>query len=248
MLDESSLCKREKVLQFNSVERVQGPPAVGKDSLRKDKKHVPLRANQPFVSGHILFKSPAADRPKTPKKHLPIARNPRHVLVTKNQTATTKPNVAARTKDQRLKGADLYVARLGTCHSTSTVTRPSSPILPPLTSPPSPNSSPASLHDELSAFSRTPSPAPLNLNPSISAPPEIRASRPCYRCVSAMHAAGIKRVFWTTAAGTWEGTKVRDLVDALENGGGTPGKDDGGVNGVLVTKHEVLVLKRVMGS
>jgi len=62
-----------------------------------------------------------------------------------------------------------------------------------------------------------------------------------------MHSVGIKRVFWTNAAGEWEGAKVRELVEALENGGGLPGKDDGGDMGVFVTKHEVLMIKRLMG-
>lgn len=63
-----------------------------------------------------------------------------------------------------------------------------------------------------------------------------------------MHAAGIKRVFWTNQHGGWEGAKIRDLVDALEGGGGVPGHDDGGDKGIFVTKHEVLMIKRLMGS
>ena len=63
-----------------------------------------------------------------------------------------------------------------------------------------------------------------------------------------MHAVGIKRVFWKNADGEWEGAKVRDLVDALENGNGEPGHGDGGKKGVFVTKHEVLMLKRTMGG
>lgn len=62
-----------------------------------------------------------------------------------------------------------------------------------------------------------------------------------------MHAVGIKRVFWTNVDGKWEGAKVRDLVEALAVGDGEPGHDDGGVKGVFVTKHEVLMLKRIMG-
>lgn len=63
-----------------------------------------------------------------------------------------------------------------------------------------------------------------------------------------MHAVGIKRVFWTTQDGLWEGAKVRDLVEALEVGV----EGEGGVGtgqeskGVFVTKHEVLMLKRTM--
>ena len=64
-----------------------------------------------------------------------------------------------------------------------------------------------------------------------------------------MHSAGIKRVFWTNAKGEWEGAKVQQLVDALESGGAADGDgDEGKVNSVFVTKHEVLMLKRMMGS
>jgi hypothetical protein len=63
-----------------------------------------------------------------------------------------------------------------------------------------------------------------------------------------MHSVGIKRVFWTNDDGAWEGAKVRDLVDAQESSidnvasGGPMG------NGVFVTKHEVLMLRRMMGD
>ena len=62
-----------------------------------------------------------------------------------------------------------------------------------------------------------------------------------------MHAAGIKRVFWTTQDGGWEGAKVRKLVEALESESGMDG--EGGVDGgdVFVTKHEVLMIRRAMG-
>lgn len=59
-----------------------------------------------------------------------------------------------------------------------------------------------------------------------------------------MHAVGIKRVFWTNAHGEWEGAKVRELVDVLESGG-----EEGiasGKGGLFVTKHEVLMLQRVL--
>jgi hypothetical protein len=67
-----------------------------------------------------------------------------------------------------------------------------------------------------------------------------------------MHAVGIKRVFWTNADGEWEGAKVRDLVEALEKGIEGDGDGDGPGTGqenkgVFVTKHEVLMLKRIMG-
>ena len=66
-----------------------------------------------------------------------------------------------------------------------------------------------------------------------------------------MHSVGIKRVFWTNDAGEWEGGKVRDLVNALDNSmDGVAGEGKGGPigNGVFVTKHEVLMLKRKMGE
>jgi hypothetical protein len=73
-----------------------------------------------------------------------------------------------------------------------------------------------------------------------------------------MHAVGIRRVFWTNDAGEWEGGKVAALVDAMECGFEDAGKGDGekqsggggGVmgNGLFVTKHEVLMLRRMMGA
>ena len=66
-----------------------------------------------------------------------------------------------------------------------------------------------------------------------------------------MHSVGIKRVFWTNDAGEWEGGKVRDLMDALDNTMESAANGNQGgpmVNGVFVTKHEVLMLKRLMGS
>jgi len=74
-----------------------------------------------------------------------------------------------------------------------------------------------------------------------------------------MHSVGIRRVFWTNELGEWEGGKVRDLVDALSGAmAGSGGQDDAGAdgaggpggplgNGLFVTKHEVLMLRRMMG-
>lgn len=63
-----------------------------------------------------------------------------------------------------------------------------------------------------------------------------------------MHNVGIKRVFWTNSDGEWEGGKVRNLVDILDGGGaaGTDGAEE--AMGMFVTKHEVLMLRRVMGA
>lgn len=105
-----------------------------------------------------------------------------------------------------------------------------------------------SLHDEL----RNRSPRkPATPKPATQAVPReaIHDSRPCYRCISYMHAVGIKRVFWTNDVGEWEGGKVANLVDALD--GGMDGFGSGGGpmgNGVFVTKHEVLNMRRTMGG
>ncbi len=67
-----------------------------------------------------------------------------------------------------------------------------------------------------------------------------------------MHSVGIKRVFWTNENGEWDGGKVRELVDALENAGSSDGvacgSGDNAVGGLFVTKHEVLMLRRLMAT
>ncbi|KAL8707451.1 MAG: hypothetical protein Q9220_007539 [cf. Caloplaca sp. 1 TL-2023] len=172
-----------------------------------------------------------------------------------------------RIKDPRLNGADLYVARLGrgegkpgrlTCHhnsdSTANKNEPngSNCQTPTPSSCPSARPSTGSLHDEL----RFPSPTAAAVDKPKSKPPPAdrdqerltaTSSRPCYRCISYMHLAGIKRVFWTNSHGEWEGGKVRDLADALE---GPMLSSSGGSDGmnavappVYVTKSEVLLMK-----
>jgi hypothetical protein len=62
-----------------------------------------------------------------------------------------------------------------------------------------------------------------------------------------MNSVGIKRVFWTTDSGVWEAAKVRDLVDALDTlGNGEACDVNIALDNVFVTKHEVLMLRRVM--
>jgi len=122
---------------------------------------------------------------------------------------------------------------------------------------------PTSLHDELTnPHPRSGSSAPSPTSPSSTNThfdhSASHASRPCYRCVTYMHSVGIRRVFWTNELGEWESGKVRDLVDALDTGmageAGDHGTADGlGAtggplgNGLFVTKHEVLMLRRIMG-
>jgi hypothetical protein len=201
------------------------------------------------LSCHRIIANPIQLRKKPP----PVPPKPQQILITKNKTLNTKPDIAARTKDLRLKGSDLYVARLGNCHVTPPLkSRPPRVPEPSPECTPSQRSEPTSLYDELSPLSRSVSPPSTFFNPiPPTAQPEIRASRPCYRCMAAMHSVGIKRVFWTNQDGEWEGAKVRDLVEALETG--IEGDDGEGVGtgqenkGVFVTKHEVLMLKRIMG-
>lgn len=59
-----------------------------------------------------------------------------------------------------------------------------------------------------------------------------------------MHSVGIKRVFWTTSEGEWEGAKIRDLIDQLE-GAMASSQPSLGLP-MFVTKHEVLLMRRLM--
>lgn len=63
-----------------------------------------------------------------------------------------------------------------------------------------------------------------------------------------MEWAGIRRVFWTNQDGDWEGSKVRDLVDALGLKTGDARATDNTMANMFVTKHEILMLKRQMGD
>ena len=196
------------------------------------------------------------------------APQPDPILVPKGRANTSAQTVKDREKHARLSGADMYVSRLGWCKADPTL----APVKPPAATPiadhveatASTTSSeealsdsisslestpPSSLHDEL--LNREPTPT-RHQNPKGTTGPDrsaVRASRPCYRCISYMHSVGIKRVFWTTDNGGWEGGKVRDLVDALDSSMENVAKNGMGGptgNGVFVTKHEVLMLKRMM--
>ncbi|KAK0513219.1 hypothetical protein JMJ35_004205 [Cladonia borealis] len=176
-------------------------------------------------------------------------------LVPQGLPTASSQKIRERTKDHRLKGSDLYVARLCWKETSRTLSHEAMKLTPTnssttLTPPPSTGS----LHDELLSPHKSSKPNPPP-QPSQSPPPKqptATQSRPCYRCISYMHSAGIKRVFWTNTKGEWEGAKVRELVDALETGGNGDGDgegDEGKVSGFFVTKHEVLMLKRgMMGS
>lgn len=203
----------------------------------------------------------------------------KHVLLPKARTAEKASHLADRKQHPRLRGADLYVTRLG-WSGTSTRKPKKRATRPPATSTlvntaqdaersllgddqlsastsslsslstTSSHSATGSLHDEL--INREPSPAPTKVREDGCGfdHSNVHASRPCYRCIAFMHSVGIRRVFWTNDAGQWEGGKVSALVESMEGGmedveGGTGGPTG---NGLFVTKHEVLMLRRMMGQ
>jgi hypothetical protein len=179
---------------------------------------------------------------------IPTIAKSQPILIPKGQISQSSRSSKGRTKSPRLNGADLYVVRLGwkVIGSAPICCADSDPVPEPLRRP---RPATGSLHDEL-------------LNPGLEKPPATKhppspneklptvlALRPCYRCISYMASVGIKRVFWTDDAGHWEGAKVRDLVDALDHLGSEPPSDaNAALNSVFVTKHEVLMLRRMMGD
>lgn len=197
------------------------------------------------------------------------------VLLPSTDLGRVSHTVKERKKHPRLNGADLYVARLGQIKQPAKPDKPGKKQAvnfqfrtPPakhgdtsndlglcsstasLSSGVSTSSNVGSLHDELVNPLPAPSTASACCLETSFNRGSIHASRPCYRCISYMHSAGIKRVFWTSHGGLWEGAKVRELVDALEGPIGSVGGEDGGPtgNGLFVTKHEVLMLRRKMGN
>lgn len=198
------------------------------------------------------------------------------ILLPKGRAGDASANVTERKKHPRLKGADLYVTRVGwsgtaakrptkkpTSKPEPAVAGDESPVEPLAESTSSLGSSSTassysatgSLHDEL--IHRNPSPSPSDaISEDICGfdRSRVHASRPCYRCISFMHSAGIRRVFWTNDAGEWEGGKVAKLVESMDMGmeqvaaSGESGSGGPMGNGVFVTKHEVLMLRRMMGA
>ena len=174
--------------------------------------------------------------------------------------STPKARKATQRLDSRLNGADLYVVRQAWQHRTAkrnrqpklnqevevcSIPSTSSETLSARCPPPK---GPLSLHDELKCSAAPPPPKLTVQNDSQCGPPlPATSSRPCYRCISYMERAGIRRVFWTNANGDWEGAKVRDLVDALgPNAAGNGASEDTSAS-MFITKHEILMLRRQMG-
>lgn len=232
----------------NNANTNTGRPAQGFTDVRTD-----FRA-EGFGERKVSFLAPARRSPSTWLTERQ-ARN-KHLLVPKRRVATSSAGVKDRKKHPKLVGADLYVARIANdaphAHSSK---KPPTPRRhrprPPdaAVSGSGPSASPRSLHDELTCKTQEVSvPSPLE-----SQEPKnnrvVAESRPCYRCVSYMHSVGIRRVFWTTNEGKWDGAKVRDLVDQLEGAMATSDSTLGlPIPSLFVTKHEVLLLRRLMGG
>ncbi|USP73796.1 putative isomerase YbhE [Curvularia clavata] len=172
------------------------------------------------------------------------------ITTPKGQTQQSVRDVRNRTREPRLNGADLYVARLGwksCCEDTEPEPEPEqktesepAPSSSSFPSPP-PASQPRSLYDELTnPGGRTPIPADEENPPQKKERvPRALASRPCYQCILYMADAGIKRVFWTDAAGKWHKSMVRDLIDEMNKLGSEKPSDDAAPSDVYVTAKEV---------
>lgn len=187
---------------------------------------------------------------------------PGAIVLPQNRIMTQSHHIAERIKDSRLNGADLYVARLGRvrkedhsdcgCQGEKSIATEGA-TLSDTDSEPTGLAEPSkakpltgSLHEELRFPSPSEEKSPTPQSVCKSERLTATYSRPCYRCISYMHSAGIKRVFWTNHQGQWEGGKVRELVDALEGSASPSGVGLTGVSGggpVYVTKSEVLLLK-----
>ncbi|OTB01440.1 hypothetical protein M426DRAFT_14465 [Hypoxylon sp. CI-4A] len=178
-------------------------------------------------------------------------------------------NPKNRTKHPKLRGADVYVCRLGNKQrcpgkrsdeekevrvgakqqadpvGDSLLVVPLSPTKGPIAS--------GSLHDELLCKESKPAPDQSLENNSSEACIDrgnILDSRPCYRCVLYMYSAGIRRVIWTNNEGKWESAKVRDLFDQISGTNLCDGHNanKGSLGGVYVTKHEILRLRKQVAS
>ncbi|KAG9192689.1 hypothetical protein G6011_11423 [Alternaria panax] len=256
---EKQHLKKEK----NRHHNIGIKPNNGQDK-RIGRKHVrKLSARQTIVAPYHTRSTPLHAVPKpssqraSPKVHQDIGKCKRQspgptrcqpMLIPKEQTGQNSRRVEDRTKSPRLNGADLYVVKLCwrpapdvCCEQPGGETK--------IVASPRPFT--GSLHDELN----NPEPKrptrtkhPPTLLPKEKRPTAV-ASRPCHRCISYMASVGIKRVFWTDDKGDWEGAKIRDLVDVPDNlGSQEPSDASAALNSVFVTKHEVLMLRRMMGD
>ncbi|ROW15004.1 hypothetical protein VPNG_03489 [Cytospora leucostoma] len=188
------------------------------------------------------------------------ARN-KQLIVPKGSTGSSSDRLRDRMKHPKLVGADVYVARLVNdtpptqgrkqrrARKQKFVGSAGEPDVDACSIASNVSGATRSLHDELRCRESKPQ-ASLAMSEDVEGRPMPAESRPCYRCVAYMHSAGIRRVFWTTNEGKWECAKIRDLIDKLE-GTMQSGADTSlglPVPDVFVTKHEVLLLRRLMGG
>jgi hypothetical protein len=232
--------------------KVPDEPKVYQKNEKKNGKNRAYHRYQYRKSYHYEDVIGNASDPEVVIGHAKASPTGHHLRKAVAQSVSSRASIEQRKVDSRLRGADLYVARLVLKPKQMDVT-PQLVFASDLDSLNSGMSSlstnacerpsTGSLHEELSCLL----PGPLTSSPSVVeadplAPvPKAVSSHPCYRCVSYMHAAGIRRVFWTNNDGQWESGKVRDLMDLLQDG------DDATTN-VYVSKHEVLMLRRQMGG
>ncbi|KAK4182369.1 hypothetical protein QBC35DRAFT_468145 [Podospora australis] len=171
-----------------------------------------------------------------------------HVLPAKPRVDNTMSPIKPRDrmKHPKVVGADVYVVRLASDRQPQERTSQKT-IKMTLRPNPAPVARTGSLHDELtskvSAKGTPPSTCQRRNILQDERLPTATSSRPCYRCVDYMHSVGIKRVFWTNEHGQWEGAKVRGLVDIIDGHTRGAGAD---TEGLFVTKHEVLLRRRLM--
>ncbi|KAI1389372.1 uncharacterized protein F4822DRAFT_427726 [Hypoxylon trugodes] len=232
-------------IQHLSIEEEDEPSSCGDSSLKSKhrKDHNMFSGSRRFDHGDKLTLPNSDFRDAIPSSH----------------------DVKDRMKHPKLRGADVYVARLGSVSSSRGRgvgnTKKSEPDAEQdanstdcrLSSAPTlvnEEFRTGSLYDELMC---------KELKTSLPARSEDAAlkstvdcgnaldSRPCYRCVLYMHSAGIRRVYWTNNQGQWENAKVRDLFDQVSGNNVYNGSDanSGGRGGVFVTKHEILMLRRL---
>ena len=205
---------------------------------------------------------PAADLSKMQNKKAPDklhSSSKAPELTPTGRARAQSAGVLSRTRSPRLNGADLYIARFGGLGERVSNNARKRPPATPKVSTEDENaadelsrcssrttSSEKSLHDELiDPYPKQHTQTTREIEETID-PASIHASRPCYRCVMYMHNVGIRRVHWTTDTGEWESAKVRDLVDTLN--GSVDGAASGSGCGMFVTKHEVLMMRRLMGT
>lgn len=224
-------------------------------------------------SGSSVSVSNDFGKRKVSRKHAARAMNSltspqlsnNHLLIPKGRTAFSSHDMKDRMKHPKLVGADIYVTRLVNSppvddskkgrrrkkqlahDGVNDGTDPDCCASPTLSAM---STSSGSLHDELACKEMKPQQPPVPRHEAQDRR-AVAESRPCYRCVSYMHSVGIKRVFWTNSQGTWEGAKVRDLMDQLDGAMTGPETDKSlglPLPQVFVTKHEVLLLRRLMGA